>query len=83
MRRQVDREGHDLGPRDHRVVHLLVGEVEDLVEHLLLRLLDVLGLRHDQADVLLRVRVIPAGAGWTPKRRAIPFADCCRTQTGG
>ncbi len=46
--RQVDRHGDHLGPRDHDVMDLLVGEVEDLVEHLLLRLLDhsgVLGLR--------------------------------------
>ena len=58
-RRKLDGEGHDLGPRDHHVVGLLVGEVEDLVEHLLLRLLDLLGLRHDQADVLLRVHRHP------------------------
>ena len=59
LRRQLDGEGDDLGPRDHHVVRLLVGEVEDLVEHLLLRLLDLLGLRDDQPDVLLRVHGHP------------------------
>ena len=61
LRRKLDGERHDLGPRDHHVVRLLVREVEDLVEHLLLRLLDLLGLRHDQADVLLRVHRHPGG----------------------
>ena len=59
LRRQLDGQRDDLGPRDHHVVRLLVGEVEDLVEHLLLRLLDLLGLRDDQADVLLRVHRHP------------------------
>jgi len=39
-------------------VDFLVGEVEDLVEHLLLRgqdLTGVFGLGHDHPDVLLRV----------------------------
>ena len=44
VRRQVDRDRHDLGPRDHDVRDLLVGEVEDLVEHLLLALLDLAAL---------------------------------------
>ena len=56
--RKVDGEGDDFGARHHHLVRLLVGEVEDLVEHLLLGLLDhavVLGLGDDVADVLLRV----------------------------
>ena len=36
LRREVDRQRDDLGPRDHDVRDLLVREVEDLVEHLLL-----------------------------------------------
>ncbi len=56
LRRQVDRERHDLRPGHHHLVGFLVREVEDLVEHLLLGLLDLLRLRDDQADVLLGVQ---------------------------
>src|SRR6266545_3313881 len=58
LRRQVDRECDDLGPRHHHLVDLLVGEVEDLVEHLALLLLDLarlLGLGDVHADLLLCV----------------------------
>ena len=41
LRREVDRERDHLGPRPHHVGCLLVGEVEDLVEHLLLFLLEL------------------------------------------
>ena len=41
LRRKLDRERDHLGPRPHHVVRLLVGEVEDLVEHLLLLLLEL------------------------------------------
>jgi hypothetical protein len=61
--RKLDREGDHLGPRHHHVVGFLVGEVEDLVEHLLLRLLDLLRLRDDQADVLFRVHGQAGGRG--------------------
>ena len=59
--RQVGGQRDDLGPRHHHVLGLLVGEVEDLVEHLLLLLLELaldrraleqhlqLGLRVDRA----------------------------------
>ena len=56
--RQRDRDRHDLGPRHHHLVDLLVREVEDLVEHLLLVGRDharVLGAGDDVADVLLGV----------------------------
>ena len=39
--RQVNRERDDLRARDHHVGDFLVGEVEDLVEHLLLFPLDL------------------------------------------
>jgi hypothetical protein len=58
LRRQLDREGHHLGPRDHDLVDLRVREVEHLVDHLLLALLDHARLLcggDDVADVLLRV----------------------------
>ena len=42
--REVDRDRDHLGPRNHHLVHLLAGEVEDLVEHLLLGLLDLAGV---------------------------------------
>ena len=60
LRRQVDGDRDDLGPRDHHLVHLLAREVEDLVQHLLLRLLEhacVLGLADGVEDVLARVAV--------------------------
>ena len=41
----LDRD--HLRPRDHHLVHLLVGEVEDLVEHLALPVLDLAGLARD------------------------------------
>ena len=37
LRRQLDRYADNLGPGHHHVVDLLLGEVEDLVDHLLLR----------------------------------------------
>ena len=78
LRGELDGEGDDLGPRDHDVVGLLVGEVEDLVEHLLLRLLDLLGLRDDQADVLLRVHRHPGGRRLGRRRAAR-----CRSPSSG
>ena len=62
--RQVDRERHHLRPRHHHLADLLVGEVEDLVEHLLLRRRDlagVLGARDDLADLLLGVDELADG----------------------
>ena len=66
FRRQVDRERDDLRPRDHHVLRLLVGEVEHLVEHLLLLLLDLavrgrLGDEHPQLG--LRVDVVVGTRG--------------------
>ena len=64
--RQVDRQRDHLGSRHHDVGHLLVGEVEDLVEHLSLLLLDLarlLRMRDDHADLLLRVRDDPRRRG--------------------
>ena len=58
----VDGDPDDLGTRNHHRGDLLRGEVEDLVEHLLLGLLelaDVLGRRDRVADVLARVRDHP------------------------
>ena len=45
LRRQLDRDGDDLGPRDHHVGDVLVAEDEDLVDHLLLLVLDLALLR--------------------------------------
>ena len=45
--RHLDRDADDLGPRHHHVRRLLVGEVEDLVEHLALVLLDLAPLGRD------------------------------------
>ena len=55
VRRQVDGQAHDVGPRHHDVRGLLLREVEDLEEHLLLGrldLADVLGRRDRLADVV-------------------------------
>ena len=57
---------HDVGPRHHDLGDLLRGEVEDLVEHLLLGLLeltDVLRRGDRVTDVLTRVREHPRGCG--------------------
>ena len=54
--REVDRERHDLGPRHHHLVDLLVREVEDLVEHRLFFLVDdagVLGGRDHHPNLVL------------------------------
>src|ERR671919_1402119 len=70
LRRQVDREGDDLGARDHDLVDLLVREVEDLVDHLLLARLDlarVLGGGDDVTYVLLRVRDYAGRGGLDPE----------------
>ena len=64
--RKVDRDRDDLGTRHHHLVRLLVGEVEDLVQELLLHLLHdagLAGLGDDQADVLLRVGDDAGGRG--------------------
>ena len=58
LRRQRDRDRGHLGARHHHVGDLLVGEVEDLVEHLLLLVLDLalLGRAREQHPQLgLRV----------------------------
>ena len=52
LRGHLDRQTDDVGPRHHHVGRLLLGEVEDLVEHLLLDrldLADVLGRRDRDA----------------------------------
>ena len=88
LRRQVDRERHDLRPRDHHLVGLLVGEVEDLVDHLLLGRLDrarVLGRGDEVADVLLgRCGHDPRAPAVTPKQpRDRRSADLSSSQTSG
>jgi hypothetical protein len=50
LRRQIDGERDDFGPRHHHVLRLLVGEVEHLVEHLLLLLLDLAVLRRPRDE---------------------------------
>ena len=68
--RHVHRDRDDLGPRHHHRRHLLRGEVEDLVEHLLLGLLelaDVLGRGDAVADVLARVGDHPGRRGLHPE----------------
>ena len=72
LRRQVDRDRDHLGPRHHHVGDLLVGEVEDLVEHLLLAVLDLalLGRAREQHPQLgLGVRLV-LGAGRLRARAA-------------
>ena len=64
--RHVRRDGDDVRARHHDRGDLLRGEVEDLVEHLLLRLLelaDVFGGGDAVADVLARVGDHPRGRG--------------------
>jgi hypothetical protein len=59
LRGHLRGDRDDIGPRDHHGRDLLRREVEDLVEHLLLRLLelaDVLGGRDGMPDVLTGVR---------------------------
>ena len=56
--RHLDRDRHDLGTRHHHVGCLLVREVEHLVEHLALALLDLTVLGRDLEQHLeLRLRV--------------------------
>ena len=56
--RHLDRDPDDVGSRHHHVRRLLVGEVEDLVEHLALVLLDLAVLRrHLEQHLQLRLRV--------------------------
>ena len=62
LRRHLRGDRNDVGPRHHHLGHLLRGEVEDLVEHLLLGLLElthVLRRADAVADVLARVREHP------------------------
>ena len=59
--RQVDGQRDDLGSRHHHVVDLLVGEVEDLVEHLLLALLDLAALGR-----LARASIFSSASECTP-----------------
>ena len=69
--REVDRDHHDLGLGDHDVVGLLVGEVEDLVDQLLLDLLDAArlpALGDDHPDVLLGVGVHARGRRLDPEQ---------------
>ena len=66
LRREVDRERDDLGPRDHHVGDLLVREVEDLVEHLLLLRLELARLgraveEHLQLGLRVRRAAVLAG----------------------
>ncbi len=76
--RHVGGDPDDLRPRDHHRGHLLRGEVEDLVEHLLLGLLElavILGRGDRVADVLARVGDHPGGRGLDaedPERRRSP-----------
>ena len=56
--RHLDRDADHLGARHHHVRRLLVGEVEDLVEHLALALLDLAALRrHLEQHLQLGLRV--------------------------
>ena len=67
--RQVDRQPDHVRPRHHHVRRLLLGEVEDLVEHLLLGRLylpDILGGRHGVPDVLTREGDHPDGRRLDP-----------------
>ena len=68
--RHFDGDRHHVGSRHHHGGDLLRGEVEDLVEHLLLRLLeltDVLGRGDRVTNVLTRVREHPGGCRVDPK----------------
>ena len=68
--RHVDGDRDHLRPRHHHRRDLLRGEVEDLVEHLLLGLLelsDVLRCAHAVTDVLARVGDHPGRRGGHPK----------------
>jgi hypothetical protein len=63
--REVDREGDHLGPWHHHVGNLLVGEVEHLVEHLPLVVLDLALLgRTLEQHLQLRLRVNDALRPW-------------------
>ena len=69
--RQVDRERDHLGPRHHHGRDLLVGEVEDLVEHLLLLLLELALLgraREQHLQLGLRVDLHLAAGRLQPER---------------
>ena len=69
--RQRDRDRDHLRPRHHHVGDLLVGEVEDLVEHLLLLVLDLalLGRAREQHPQLgLRVRLVLRAGRLEPER---------------
>ena len=87
LRRQVDRERDHLGPRHHHGRDLLVGEVEDLVEHLLLLLLDLplLGRAREQHLQLgLGVDLHLAAGRLEPERRAGSTSlERCSTQISG
>ena len=52
LRRHLDREADNLRARHHHVRRLLVGEVEDLVEHLPLVVLDLALLVRDVEEHL-------------------------------
>ena len=74
------------GPRDHHFVGLLVREVEDLVEELLLACSTtpgLAGLRHDQADVLLRVGDDSRPRGLDSEKRVTALAETWRNHTRG
>ena len=56
--RQLGRHRDDVGPRDHHVGGVLVGELEDLVQHRLLVGLEhalLAARRHEHLELLLRV----------------------------
>ena len=72
LRRQRDRDRHHLGAGHHHVGDFLVGEVEDLVEHLLFLVLDLSLLRRraeEHAQLGLGVRLV-LGARWLEAERA-------------
>ena len=85
--RQVDGDRDHLGPRHHHVRDLLVAEVEDLVEHLLLRVLDLALVgraREQHAELGLGVRLharFRADAGRAARR--IASVELCSSQISG
>ena len=84
--REVDRKGDHLRPRHHHGRDLLVGEIEDLVEHLLLLLLELalIGRALEQHLQLgLRVDVDLAARRPKPERPQDRSLDRCRTQISG
>ena len=87
LRRQLDRDRDDLGPRHHHVGGVLVAEDEDLVDHLLLLVLDLALLaraREQHAQLGLRQRLALGARRLEPEQRGARRRSTVRsTQTNG